>query len=450
MSDRTKETGQVTALLLGAGLGTRLRPLTDTIPKCLVPIGGQPLLAHWIDRLEEAGVATARINTHAHPEQVRAFLQQHNARGGPLRIDEFHEPTLLGSAGTVAANPNLADGHDAVLIIYTDNYSDVDLGALLAYHRGHSDPLTMLLFRAANPRACGIAELDAAGRIVAFVEKPENPASDLANAGVYVVDASAYREMAAQGAFDLGFDVLPRFVGRMRGWLWEGHHRDVGTPEALVQARIEAPLLRHCVRRRQAAPPQPAVFLDRDGTLIEHVHYLRDPAEVRLIPGAPEALARLRDAGYALVLVTNQSAVGRGMLSIETLDEIHAEMNRQLAAHDVALDAIEYCPVAPAADGDRTAIDHPDRKPAPGMLLRAAAGLGLDLPASWMIGDMISDALAGRNAGCHGVLLVRTGNEPPDAEAAAHGFEVLDDLAAAADHVLAERRATTASRSDAS
>jgi NDP-sugar pyrophosphorylase family protein len=123
-----------------------------------------------------------------------------------------------------------------VLVIYADNLSTIDLSALLAFHRAHEDPLTMALFHAPNPRACGIATLDDAGRITAFTEKPENPASDLANAGLYVLDAAAWREIADMGAFDFGFDVLPRFVGRMRGFVHAGYHRDIGTPESLAQA----------------------------------------------------------------------------------------------------------------------------------------------------------------------------------------------------------------------
>ena len=175
-------------------------------------------------------------------EPVREYIEQVNA-AGRLRLVESYEPALLGSAGTVAANADLADGADEIVIIYADNLSDIDLRPLLAFHRQHGDPLTMVLFRAPNPRACGIAELDAKGRIVSFVEKPEQPASDLANAGLYVIDAGAYREIAAMKAFDLGFDVLPRFVGRMRGWVWGGYHLDIGTHEALERARREAALI---------------------------------------------------------------------------------------------------------------------------------------------------------------------------------------------------------------
>jgi histidinol-phosphate phosphatase family protein len=426
------------ALLLAGGLGTRLRPLTETIPKCLVPIAGRPLLDYWVERLAAAGIAEARINTHAHAERVRDYIGSVNA-SGRLRLVEAHEPELLGSAGTVAANAELADGAESVVIVYADNLSDIDLRPLVAYHRRHDDPLTMVLFRAPDPRACGIVELDAQHRIVSFVEKPEQPKSELANAGLYVLDAAAYRAIAAMGAFDLGFDVLPHFVGRMRGWVWGGYFRDVGTHEALERARHDAavifPEATRTGRSRGAGAARPAVFLDRDGTLIEHVPYLSDPALVRLLPGAAEALVRLRRAGFACVLVTNQSAIGRGMLTVERLEEIHAELDRQLAAHGAALEAVYYCPAAPGG-ADRTVVECPDRKPGPGMLLRAAAERRLDLAASWMVGDLISDVMAGLNAGCRSIL-VHSGQTTAAAAPPLPGRTlVAADLAAAAEVIL--------------
>lgn len=232
---------KVKVLLLAAGLGTRLRPVTDAIPKCLVPIAGRPLLDYWSDRLAEAGIREALINTHTHADQVRSHIGRSN-QGGGVRFSEFHEPRLLGSAGTIAANPAYASDADAIVVIYADNLSDVDLHGLLSFHASHPDPLSMLLFRAADPSACGIVELDAAARVVSFVEKPPLPRSDLANAGVYVLDAAAYREIGHMAVVDLGFDVLPRFVGRMRGWLWAGYHQDIGTHENLERARREFPL----------------------------------------------------------------------------------------------------------------------------------------------------------------------------------------------------------------
>ena len=146
-----------------------------------------------------------------------------------------------------------------------------------------------------------------------------------------------------------------------------------------------------------------AAFLDRDGTVIELVHHLNDPADVRLIDGAGAAIARLRAAGWMVVIVTNQSVIGRGKLTVEGLDEVHAEMRRQLAAHGADVDGIYFCPLAPTIK-DPTVIEDPMRKPGPGMLLAAAAEMDLDLAASWMVGDTVSDMLAGRNAGCRTIL----------------------------------------------
>ena len=158
-----------------------------------------------------------------------------------------------------------------------------------------------------------------------------------------------------------------------------------------------------------SAPAQPAVFLDRDGTVIEDIPYLADPGRVRLPPGAAQAIARLREAGYAVILVTNQSALGRGLLSLEGLEAIQKELALQLSRHGARLDAWYYAPAVPRTS-DRTVVEDPDRKPGPGLLLRAAREHGIDLERSWIVGDRLSDMLAGRHAGCRGTVLVLTGS----------------------------------------
>lgn len=229
------------AILLAGGLGTRLRPLTDSVPKCMVKIAGRPLLDYWFDALEAAGIRDILINTHHLPGPVRDYLGLKNARG--FRAVEAYEPVLLGSAGTISANADWAADADDIVIIYADNLSDLDIAKFLAAHRRHGDPMTMLLFHAPDPKACGIAELGQDCRIIGFEEKPATPKSDLANAGVYAVSADAWREIAAMQAFDLGFDVLPRFVGRMRGYAHNGYHRDIGNHDALSAACREAQTL---------------------------------------------------------------------------------------------------------------------------------------------------------------------------------------------------------------
>lgn len=181
---------------------------------------------------------------------------------------------------------------------------------------------------------------------------------------------------------------------------------------------------------------RPAIFLDRDGTLNVDRSYLTKPEEMKLLAGVADALRLLKAAGFACVVVTNQSAVGRGMMTDADLQSIHDEMNRQLADAGIVLDGIYSCTIAPATN-DKLAIDHPDRKPAPGLLLRAAAELHLDLKASWMIGDTLRDILAGQRAGCRGCFMVRTGHPIDETQfALAEPFELVDDLLAAAKHIL--------------
>jgi D-glycero-D-manno-heptose 1,7-bisphosphate phosphatase len=184
---------------------------------------------------------------------------------------------------------------------------------------------------------------------------------------------------------------------------------------------------------------KPAVFLDRDGTIIQNVHHLSDPGLVELIPGAADGIKLLRKSGFLCVVVSNQSAVGRGLLTLETLDLIHSEMCRQLADQGAEIDGWYFCPTAPKS-ADRTTIDDLDRKPGPGMLLRASRDLGLDVEQSWMIGDMISDVLAGRNAGCSGNILLRTGLGLEQGETVGIADHIADNLLEAANWVVGKAR----------
>lgn len=180
---------------------------------------------------------------------------------------------------------------------------------------------------------------------------------------------------------------------------------------------------------------KPAVFLDRDGTIIEHVHHLNRPEEVRLIPGAAAAISRLRQSGFLCVVVTNQSVVGRGLLDIAGLDAIHARMDELLLSEGATLDALEYCTEVPNTK-DQSKIEHPDRKPGPGMLIRAAKNLDIALEDSWMIGDSYSDLRAGENAGCRESLLVLTGYGEQTKREHGESYRSFPSLGEAAEAIL--------------
>ena len=153
-----------------------------------------------------------------------------------------------------------------------------------------------------------------------------------------------------------------------------------------------------------------AVFLDKDGTLIEDVPYNVDPARIRLAACAPQGLRRLHEAGYLIVVVSNQSGVARGLFPERGLRGVEARLRELLAEHDVPLAGFYYCPHHPEGVVAQYAVECDCRKPAPGMILRAARDLHLDLARSWFIGDILNDVEAGRRAGCRTILL-DNGNE---------------------------------------
>ncbi len=238
------------AFLLAAGRGTRLRPYTDRQPKCLMPIGSKPLLAIWLAHLERAGVQRVLLNLHHHAPQVEAFVRAYRT-AGMLDITLAHEPQLLGSAGTLLRNRSFVQDDDDFWIIYADNLTNLALIPLLQAHAGFQPKgalLTMALFRAPDPRACGIAELDQQYRIVRFTEKPQEPASNLANAGIYVANREIFSYFPESGDFanavmDFGTDVLPRLAGRMYGYEINAYLKDIGTVAAYHQALQEWPAL---------------------------------------------------------------------------------------------------------------------------------------------------------------------------------------------------------------
>ena len=170
------------AFLLAAGVGSRLRPITDTIPKCMVPIDGQPMLDIWLDAFDGAGVDEVLVNLHHLPDAVRHHLE---ARTGTPAVRTFFEPELLGSAGTLAANRHWVDGEEMFLACYADNLTDFDLRSLVQAHREHGAIATLTVFHSERPSAGGVVELDAAGTVIGFEEKPAKPVSDLVNAGMY-------------------------------------------------------------------------------------------------------------------------------------------------------------------------------------------------------------------------------------------------------------------------
>ncbi len=225
------------ALLLAAGLGTRLQPLTNFLPKCLVPINGRPLLDYWIGNLTQQGVSDILINTYYLAPLVTEYIRQSSWRD---RVRLIGEDRLLGTAGTALANRAFFR-EEPFLIAHADNLTRFDCADFIAAHRDRptGTALTMMLFETPDPRSCGIVDLDKDGVVQAFHEKVANPPGNLANAAVYIVEPEVMAFMARLGKTEIDFstEIIPHFIGHIATFLNSSYHRDIGTIKSWADAQ---------------------------------------------------------------------------------------------------------------------------------------------------------------------------------------------------------------------
>ena len=225
----------VNALLLAAGFGTRLLPITAKIPKCMVSLAGKPLLAHWLEILLPNHVDRVVINTHYLPEVVRSFVAESPWAG---RIQLVHEEVLLGTAGTIRENrAYLAQG--PMFIAHADNASRFSMQDFVAAF--HARPAgcigTMMTFDSENPGSCGIVELDSRNRVIGYHEKVQEPPSNRANAAVFLFDPGVYDLMAQwPKVTDFCGEFVPHLLGKINTFHNKIYHRDIGTPDSYQRA----------------------------------------------------------------------------------------------------------------------------------------------------------------------------------------------------------------------
>ena len=226
------------ALLLAAGLGTRLKPITNSVPKCLVPINGKVLLEYWLDNLSEAGVTEFLINTSYLSSQVEHFVQNSRYRD---KITIVYEKNLLNTAGTLLKNRDYFK-NEPFMLIHSDNLSLCDFSAFIKSHtlRDKNCEMTMMLFQSDNPSSCGIVELEES-IVVKFHEKVTLPPSNLANAAVYICEPTLldFLQTFDKEEIDFSLEVLPAYMGKINTFVNSIYHRDIGTPESYGLAQVE-------------------------------------------------------------------------------------------------------------------------------------------------------------------------------------------------------------------
>jgi len=218
------------AILLAAGFGTRLRPMTNTIPKCLVPIKGKPLLQIWLERLTDAGLNDFIINTHYLAEHVEFFINNSPFKNNCTLKNEVE---LLGTAGTLLANLEFI-GQNECLLVHADNYCLADFKEFQNAHKNRPSNclMTMMTFRTEDPSSCGIVEIDNENIVIAFHEKLNNPPGNLANGAIYILSQQMIEilRLDFKNANDFSREIIDNFTGRIFSYETKEVFMDIGTP----------------------------------------------------------------------------------------------------------------------------------------------------------------------------------------------------------------------------
>lgn len=231
------------ALLLAAGLGTRLKPLTNYLPKCLIPIHGRPLLDYWLEALVSHGVTEIVINTHYFSPLVVDYV---NRSSWADKVAMVHEERLLGTGGTILANRRFFH-EEPFLVAHADNLTIFDPFAFFKRHKERpvEAKLTMMVFDTPDPKSCGIVGLDPRGLVTSFHEKVASPPGNLANAAVYILepDVLDFMKSLHKAEIDFSTEVIPHFLGRIATYRNASYHRDIGTVQSWVEAHADFPAL---------------------------------------------------------------------------------------------------------------------------------------------------------------------------------------------------------------
>jgi len=404
-------------VIMAGGKGTRISSVASDIPKPMIRINGVPVLEREIECLRSQGF-TDLILTVGH---LRHVIMDHFGDGSSfgVKIEYFEEEKPLGNAGALLRLRSKLT--EDFFLLNADAVFDVDFERFAAFHREKGGLASLFVHPNSHPYDSGLLITDAEGRVEQWLTKEEPRPEyyrNLVNAGLHVlspkvIDLALERARTALGAeaaedpdkkWDLDRELLKPLcaVGEMYAYVSPEYVKDMGTPDRYETVCRD--FAKGTVRARNLKQKQKAVFLDRDGTLNKEVGFCHKAEDFELLPWTAENIRKINESGYLAIVVTNQPVIARGEMNFEELDRMHRKMETELGKAGAWLDGIYFCPHHPDSgfEGEvkelKIACDC--RKPKPGMLLKAARDMNIDLSASVMIGDSDRDVQAGENAGC--------------------------------------------------
>jgi D,D-heptose 1,7-bisphosphate phosphatase len=403
----------VRALILAGGFGTRLAHIVKDVPKPMAPIGSRPFLEYLVDRLGASGIVDITLLTGYKAEVIMRHFGDGTSRA--LSISYSNEDSPLGTGGAIkAALESLDRSEEDVLVLNGDTFFDLPYGDFLLRHLKCRPPATIALKYLASTDRYGSVELDG-NRVREFVEKGAAHGAGLINAGVYCLNREAILGLSPRGPFSFEKVVLERLVGTggIMGIPYPGKFIDIGVPADYQRASesLDAWI---------SEPKRRAVFMDRDGVINLDDGYTSGDDEIAFVPGAIDFMRSVLALGYEIVVVTNQAGIAKGKFSQADYETFTKRLNSVLVSEGIRVLDFSYCPYHPEAIIDEYRRVSLDRKPGPGMILKAAERFSIDISDSWMIGDSVSDVI---ELPYLRTLLLRGANPIPEDLPPYDGFE---------------------------
>jgi mannose-1-phosphate guanylyltransferase / phosphomannomutase len=429
----------VQVVILAGGRGTRLREHAQTIPKPMVTIGERPNLEHQILLAQRHGFTSVLLLVSHLSDRIEAHFG--DGERFCMEISYCAEDPPLGTAGALRHAAELLQ--DRFLVLYGDIFIDCDLARLWAHHVDGRALATLVVHPNDHPDDSDLVEADADGTISAIYPKPRPEDQYLpnsVNAGVAVIEREILAMIPPGQHLDLARDIFPALARdrRLRAYHSAEYFKDFGTPDRLAHVRSDFESGK--TARLSRSHVRPAVFLDRDGVINKEVSHLSNPAQMELISGAAESIRRLNQAGYLVIVVTNQPVVARGECSQDTLRLIHSKMETLLGREYAWIDALYFCPHHPdkgfAGEVPELKFDCMCRKPKTGMFDQAVRDWNVSLAGSYCVGDSRRDIVAARRMGIVPIG-VRTGSACRDCDTIDSPDWLVDDLGKAVEVILA-------------
>lgn len=397
-----KTTGVQEAIILAGGLGTRLRGVVPDLPKVMAPVAGKPFLSHVIDRLRMQGVSRFVLSLGYKAAVIEQYLKE---QFPTLDYTTVLEEEPLGTGGGIRLALQKTRTAD-VLIVNGDTVFNADLAALLARHIATGAECTLALKPMRHFDRYGAVNVDPALRILSFEEK--KPVEEgLINGGVYLLNKEKFFRRSFPPKFSFENQYLETYCpeGKFFALIDEGYFIDIGIPSDFEMAQTDfapAPLQLSAVNKSWT------LFIDRDGVINEETvgEYVLHWEQFIFSKGVLQSFRKLGDAFGKLIIITNQRGVGKGLMTIEALNEIHLEMQREVKIAGGHIEKIYYC-----TDVEGSSFH---RKPNPGMAFQAKMDFPeIDFSRSIMVGNKPSDMRFGRAAGMFTVFLTTTNPDQP-------------------------------------